>query len=243
MPAHAEGGSPRSTHRKRQPLAQLPLGNDLLAESEEEGGGGEGETKGKVSRSRSGGQVLNISRTLGRQDLKNTYPRPRSRPVCMRDWHPTPRRMSSLLEAVVAWCQPSLYTRIGQHLSRSPHTSAGRIRPEPATRNLKAQHNITLSFDSGTTRKPRSVYTFHAITSDRRVFLVRGDEASGFSQTSEHFSNVGCDVSRPFSYCIRDSTDLMTYRSSKKLAHTRLSATVLRQGQQDYHRLQVHPYP
>ncbi|KAJ7673239.1 ribonuclease H-like domain-containing protein [Mycena polygramma] len=55
-----------------------------------------------------------------------------------------------------------------------------------ATKELKTQYNLSLGYDGGTTRGKQSIYTFHVTTPDREVYLMKGDEASGFSHTGEH---------------------------------------------------------
>ncbi|KAI0634079.1 ribonuclease H-like domain-containing protein [Trametes polyzona] len=51
---------------------------------------------------------------------------------------------------------------------------------------LKGYHNLTLTYDGGSIRKPQSVYTVHITTPDRRVFFVEGDEASREHHTAEY---------------------------------------------------------
>ena len=43
---------------------------------------------------------------------------------------------------------------------------------------LKTCNNLTISFDGQTTASLQSIYTIHVITLDRRVFLMKGNEAS-----------------------------------------------------------------
>ncbi|KAJ6512898.1 ribonuclease H-like domain-containing protein [Mycena sanguinolenta] len=61
---------------------------------------------------------------------------------------------------------------------------------------LKTYHNLTISYDGGTTKGHQSIYTVHVTTPDRVAHLIKGDEASGFSHTGEHIKKVVMDVIR-----------------------------------------------
>ncbi|KAK7015431.1 hypothetical protein R3P38DRAFT_2543585, partial [Favolaschia claudopus] len=63
-----------------------------------------------------------------------------------------------------------------------------------AISELKKHHNLTLSYDGGTTTGRQSIYTFHTTTPDREVYFIKGDEASGFSHTGEHIKTLILEV-------------------------------------------------
>jgi hypothetical protein len=53
---------------------------------------------------------------------------------------------------------------------------------------LRATHNLTLTFDSNSTRKPHSIYTAHATTPLRESYLLDGHEGSDERHTAEWIS-------------------------------------------------------
>jgi hypothetical protein len=55
---------------------------------------------------------------------------------------------------------------------------------------LKTEYNLNLGYDGGTTKGKQSIYTFHVTTADRECYLIKGDEASGFSHTGEHICKL-----------------------------------------------------
>ncbi|KAJ7669618.1 ribonuclease H-like domain-containing protein, partial [Mycena olivaceomarginata] len=55
---------------------------------------------------------------------------------------------------------------------------------------LKQHYNLSLGFDGGTTKGKQSIYTVHVTTADREVYLIKGDEASGFSHTGAHICKL-----------------------------------------------------
>jgi hypothetical protein len=59
-----------------------------------------------------------------------------------------------------------------------------------ALNDLKKQYNLSLGYDGGTTQGKQSIYTVHVTTADREVYLIKGDEASGFSHTGKHICNL-----------------------------------------------------
>lgn len=59
---------------------------------------------------------------------------------------------------------------------------------------LKKLYNLNLGYDGGTTMGMQSIYTFHVTTPDREVYFIKGDEASGFSHTGEHFKKLFLEV-------------------------------------------------
>ncbi|KAK6987730.1 DUF659 family protein [Favolaschia claudopus] len=59
---------------------------------------------------------------------------------------------------------------------------------------LKTLHNLTITYDGGTTRGHQSIYTVHVTTPDREPHLIKGDEASGYSHTGEHIKKVLMEV-------------------------------------------------
>jgi hypothetical protein len=60
---------------------------------------------------------------------------------------------------------------------------------------LKQHYNLSLGFDGGTTKGKQSIYTVHVTTADREVYLIKGDEASGFSHTGAHICKLILGVS------------------------------------------------
>ncbi|KAG9110107.1 hypothetical protein FRC07_008235 [Ceratobasidium sp. 392] len=93
-----------------------------------------------------------------------------------------------------------------QHLNNryvpvSSSTLANNQIPAEAARVLKKSisilwtlRNLTLSFDGGDTRRPRSVYTFHVATPERRVFLIRGKDVSTESHTGEYIASIARQI-------------------------------------------------
>ncbi|KAJ3792320.1 ribonuclease H-like domain-containing protein [Lentinula aff. detonsa] len=55
---------------------------------------------------------------------------------------------------------------------------------------LKNEHNLTVTFDGGSIRKPQSIYTTHVTTEDRITYFWDGDEASDKSHNSEYVEQV-----------------------------------------------------
>lgn len=51
---------------------------------------------------------------------------------------------------------------------------------------LRGERNLTISFDGGTTRMTRTIYTVHVTTSSRESHLMLGDESSGESHTADY---------------------------------------------------------
>ena len=93
---------------------------------------------------------------------------------------------------------------------KAPHSStiADNLVPTEANRvrvlqiaYLKTCRDLTISFDGGKIRRPRSVYTVNVTTPDRRSFLVEGDDASHLSHTGNYNAELLEEVSygRPYS--------------------------------------------
>lgn len=59
---------------------------------------------------------------------------------------------------------------------------------------LKKCHNLTITYDGGSTKGHQSIYTIHVTTADREAHLIKGDEASGFSHTGEHIKKILLEV-------------------------------------------------
>jgi hypothetical protein len=58
---------------------------------------------------------------------------------------------------------------------------------------LREQRNLTLTFDGQTIRSQEPIYTVHVTTSDRRIFLIKGD-ISFQSHTAEYIRDVLSEV-------------------------------------------------
>lgn len=80
---------------------------------------------------------------------------------------------------------------------RDKHIPARAAKVTLDTRQLlRGEYNITLSFD-GTTKGAQSLYTVHAITSDRLEFLYRGDVFKG-SHNVEYVQTLLTEVCHLF---------------------------------------------
>jgi hypothetical protein len=66
--------------------------------------------------------------------------------------------------------------------------------------------NLTLTFDSGSTRKPSSVYTIHITTADRETFFMEGCDATDEWHTTEFIEGLVVKVhdqsQRDLSHCL-----------------------------------------
>lgn len=67
------------------------------------------------------------------------------------------------------------------------------------TEYLRTCRNLSISYDGGKIRRPRSVYTVHVTTSRRRSFLMEGDDGAGISHTAEYIVELLTEV-RPSVY-------------------------------------------
>lgn len=65
---------------------------------------------------------------------------------------------------------------------------------------VSEMEDLTLTFDGGTTKALKSIYTVHITTPDRQTFLWVGHEASDRSHTAEHLSEMLFEVCLMF-YC------------------------------------------
>lgn len=82
--------------------------------------------------------------------------------------------------------RPACSTTIAdQHIP----SEAARVR-ELSLQYLRKQHHLTISFDGGTTKWPKSIYTVHFTTSDGRSFLIEGEESSDTSHTGEYLARM-----------------------------------------------------
>lgn len=158
----------------------------------------------KKAKKGEGSLVLNLSRKAGREDLKNILDNDVVQFICENGVPPAIVKSRSWKQM---WTDANpRYTPVSATTLQEVHIpQQAQFVRTAHLEYLRTQRNITISFDGGTTRRPQSVYTFHAITTDRRVFLIRGDEASGFSHTSKHISDVTCEVC-PWSIISADHT-------------------------------------
>ncbi|OJA12159.1 hypothetical protein AZE42_13262 [Rhizopogon vesiculosus] len=56
--------------------------------------------------------------------------------------------------------------------------------------HLKTERDLTITFDGGKIRKPKSFYTVHVTTGDRRTALLELDDASMLSHTARYIGEL-----------------------------------------------------
>lgn len=69
---------------------------------------------------------------------------------------------------------------------------------------LKTQRDLTITFDGGKVRKPKSFYTVHVTTAERRTFLFELDDASMLSHTAHYIGELLESVSTKLVDCLNE---------------------------------------
>lgn len=84
-----------------------------------------------------------------------------------------------------------------------PHstTLGGVLIPKEAARikdknihYLSGRRNLSISYDGGKIRRPRSIYTVHVTTQERRAFLIEGDDGNGISHSAKYIIELLTEV-------------------------------------------------
>ncbi|KAG1724896.1 uncharacterized protein EDB91DRAFT_1062575 [Suillus paluster] len=93
---------------------------------------------------------------------------------------------------------------------------------------LKTQLNLTIMFDGGKIRKPKSFYTVHVTTADRRTLLLELDDSSMLSHTARYIGelleSVILDI-RPYRFSGSSLDDTGNTKNSRNITHTSQNST------------------
>jgi len=141
--------------------------------------------------------VYDLARQSGKQQFKNRADFALLLFLCCNCLPPyvvDSRHFKQLVKVLHPWYKPPHSSTIADNLVP---TEATRVRGLQIA-YLKTCRDLSISFDGGKIRRPRSVYTVNVTTPDRRSFLVEGDDASNLSHTGKYnaelLEEVGCQL-------------------------------------------------